>query len=156
MFLLCSSATHMHNDAFSHNDRHKFTHIHTTPPRKINTHSLTHSLSPSLFLSPFSGSFASVLRPQGRLTFHSGSVSIPCDHSHAASPPLKVTLVVCQNPNKKTPCNALCVCVCVTNTQTETEAKFVCLTCGFLKQELSVKSNQFSPDLTRKQYVCER
>lgn len=78
----------------------------------------------SLTLFPFSGSFASVLRPQGRLTFHFGSSSIPCDHSHAASPPLKVSVVVFQNPNKNTPCNAvLCAfrrqvalcfaCVCV-------------------------------------------
>lgn len=84
-----------------------YTQILRTMPGRLTTHSPTESLAHTL--SPSSCSFASVLRPQGRLTFHSGSVSIPCDHSHAASPPLKVTVVVCQNSNKNTPCIAPCV-----------------------------------------------
>lgn len=115
-FLLCSCALFCHTRVVVMH----FSLIDTkNPPHcKINTHTLSHihSHMQTLSFSPFSGSFASVLRPQGRLTFHSGSVSIPCDHSHAASPPLKVTVVVCQNPNKNTPRDALCVCVCVYET----------------------------------------
>lgn len=117
----------------------------------------THSLSSS------SSSLASVLRPQGRLTFHSGSVSILCDHSHAASSPLKVSVVVCQNSNKNTPCNAACVCLFVcgeTEREKErggkkNEVKFVCVAYMVFEQELPVKSNQFFRNLTQILYVCK-
>lgn len=126
------------------------------PPRVCHTPTRAHPINT---LSPFAGSFASVLRPQGRLTFHSGSVSIPCDHSRAASPSLKVTVVVCQKSQQKhtTQCSAcVCVrvwrhnheCVCVVN-----GGKVCVCVCWILKQGLSVGSNWISSHPTG--LVCQ-
>lgn len=140
---------------------------HTYAQWCISTHWCVHlqntclQVQHTLSLSSSSSSLASVLRPQGRLTFHSGSVSILCDHSHAASSPLKVSVVVCQKFNKNTSCNAACVFMCgETEREKEwggekNEVKFVCVAYMVFEQELPVKSNQFFRNLTQILYVCK-